>query len=84
MDKEKEKSEWITYLWTFASYQIFTTVRENIISKSDEHWERYAVMNDWMFHKQNHICKSRTDLRRKLEHNKKAKKLCQIFNREYK
>jgi len=34
-----------------------------------------------MFHIQNHICKSWKELRKKLEHNKKAEKLNELFGR---
>ena len=84
MEKEKSEWEWITYLWTFAGYEIFSTAAERLIASSKE-WEPewYAVMNAWMFHKQTHICKSWKDLRRKLEHNKRAEQLCKVFKYEY-
>jgi hypothetical protein len=81
--KEKSEWEWITYLWTYAGYEIFTKANENILTKSDENGEWYAVMNTWMFHKQTHICKTWKDLWRKIKHNKEAKKLCQICNYRY-
>ena len=86
MGKEEKKAEWewITYLWTFAGYEILTKANENIVAKSDENGEWYAVMNAWMFHKQTHLCKTRKELWRKIKHNKDAKKLCQIFNRDFK
>ena len=77
---EKEKSE--AYLGTVFGYKVFVTVAEKL-KEQDENSEYKMIMNGWMFHKQDHICKTRTDLRRKLEHNKKAKKLCQIFNRDF-
>ena len=69
----------ITYLWEFAWYHIFTKWDQNIVV--DESKECYAVMNAWMFHIQNHICKSWKELRKKLEHNKKAEKLNELFGR---
>ena len=82
-EEKKAEWEWITYLWTFAGYEILTKANENIVAKSDENGEWYAVMNAWMFHKQTHLCKTRTELWRKIRHNKDAKKLCKIFNRDY-
>lgn len=73
----------ITFLWEFGGYHLFTKWEDNVVVKSDVNEERYAVMNAWMFHKQTHICNTRTELRRKIEHNKKARKLCQILNRKY-
>ena len=71
----------ITYLWEFEWYHIFTKWEQNIVV--DESKECYAVMNAWMFHKQTHLCKTRKELWRKIKHNKDAKKLCQIFNRDF-
>lgn len=84
MEREKSEWEWITYLWTFAGYEIFSKAWETLIANSKE-WERewYAVMNSWMFHKETHICKTWEDLWRKIKHNKRAKKLCQICNYRY-
>jgi hypothetical protein len=70
----------ITYLWTFAGYEIFSKARERLIASSKEwEWEWYAVMNSWMFHIQTHICRNWRDLWRKLKHNKDAEKLRHIF-----
>ena len=80
---EKENWQVLTYLWTFGGYTILTQWEENIVAKSDENGEWYAVMNTWMFHKQTHLCKTRKELWRKIKHNKDAKKLCQIFNRDF-
>jgi hypothetical protein len=84
MSKEKSEWEWITYLWDYAGYHLFSRAKETMVARSEE-WEPewYAVMNEWMFHKQTHICKTRKELWRKIKHNKDAKKLCQIFNRDF-
>lgn len=75
-------NECITYLGSFAGYELFSEGAKNIVVKSDVNEEWYAVMNGGMFHRQNHICNTWKELRKKMEHNKNAKELCRIFNRE--
>lgn len=79
---EKEIWQPITFLWEWWGYNIFTQWEKNIVVKSDVNEEWYAVMNAWMFHRQTHICNDWKSLWRKIKHNRDAKKLCKIFNRE--
>ena len=81
MRKEKEKSEWATYLGEYAGFHLFSKWVEDVVVNEKEWW--YAYMCSWSFHKQTHICKTRTELRKKIEHNKAAKELCQIFNKDF-
>lgn len=80
MKKEKSEWEWITYLWSYAGYELFEKAGERLIASSNEwEWEWYAVMNGWMFRTQTHICKTWKELNRKIKHNKEAEKLRCIF-----